>query len=502
MNLKSLILSLLVLLFCGPIVAAQSTAPTTKPSQAVVVLIDGVIDEFSFTMLQRRFEEARNLGADTIILRINTYGGLVSAGLDISRFLKRQENLHIIALIDEKAISAGAMIALACDEIYMEPASLIGDVGVIMMGQTIEGDTERAKSESPVLAEFDDSATRNGHDRTMVMSMVQLIRTAYYIENIQTGERKFVERADFESLTTGESPAWKSVEGVPVPLDSETTLLTMGDDLARRVGLSKGTFADADALARDRGLAIRKTLEASAGERLVGWLSGGTVRGIVLAALVLALIYGIKLPGTGVTEVAIVCLLALFFIGPLLTGYGEWYEVLMVLLGVGLLAVELFVLPGFGIAGFTGLALLFTGLVMSFLPPLFPAGLPPMTGVSFDQLRNALLIVLSAIVGSFALWIAFAGSLPRLPGFGRLVLTQAVGSAEAVEKNLTTWPAVGAVGVVLNDLRPGGQAKFGRDDGIEEVVDVVGDRGFLSAGTRVVVIEVHGNRIVVRGQPA
>ena len=99
--------------------------------------------------------------------RIDTYGGIVTSGLDISRFIKQQTDVHTIAFVHNKAISAGAMIAMACDEIVMEPSAVIGDCAPIML--RTDGsldpmpDTERAKMESPVLADFRDSAQRNGY---------------------------------------------------------------------------------------------------------------------------------------------------------------------------------------------------------------------------------------------------------------------------------------------------------------------------------------------------
>src|SRR3954464_1452501 len=97
--------------------AFAQTHPTTQPTphKAAVVVLEGPIDDYSRDMLFKRFADARAVGADTIILRIDTYGGLVTAGLDISRFIKAQSDLHTIAFVHGKAISAGAMIAMACD---------------------------------------------------------------------------------------------------------------------------------------------------------------------------------------------------------------------------------------------------------------------------------------------------------------------------------------------------------------------------------------------------
>src|SRR5687768_14123583 len=136
--LPILALAALVLTLAPSAAVAQAAsrpvdpAPVNRaPGAAVVVTIDGPVDDYTRDRLFKRFEEARALGADTVILRVDTYGGLVTAGLDISRFLKRQDDLRVIAYVDDKAISAGAMIALAADEIVMKPGATIGNAAPI-----------------------------------------------------------------------------------------------------------------------------------------------------------------------------------------------------------------------------------------------------------------------------------------------------------------------------------------------------------------------------------
>ena len=177
-----------------PCFAAAATAPATRQSEpdsrrAAVITLDGVIDDYSRDALFKRFAEARRLGASVIILKLNTPGGLVSAGLDISRFLKQQDDLHIVAFVDEKAYSAGIMIGLACDELVMEPGSYIGDSAPIVMDssgglQKLEG-AERAKAESPILADFHDSAVKNGYDPLLAEAMVSYGRVVHWVEYAQ-----------------------------------------------------------------------------------------------------------------------------------------------------------------------------------------------------------------------------------------------------------------------------------------------------------------------------
>src|SRR5579862_3460814 len=115
--------------------SAQTQPATTQPTahKAAVVVLQGEIDDYNRDQLMKRFADARAIGADTVILRIDTYGGMVTAGLDISRFIKSQTDLHTIAFVHGKAISAGAMIAMSCNEIVMEPIAVIGDCAPIML---------------------------------------------------------------------------------------------------------------------------------------------------------------------------------------------------------------------------------------------------------------------------------------------------------------------------------------------------------------------------------
>ncbi|MEM8876043.1 MAG: S49 family peptidase [Planctomycetota bacterium] len=188
------------------ILALLLLAPMAKAEKVVTILLDGDVDPYMQTMLDRRIDEARDLGAERLIVRIDTFGGLVDSGMRIGRTLK-QLDIPVTAFVDEKAISAGAMIALAADEIVMEPGSFLGDSGVVTMGGEM-GDVQRAKAESLVLAEFVDSAEEHGYDKTLVRSFVVVDHVVYYIENAETGERRFVNQEDYDELVKADDAAW------------------------------------------------------------------------------------------------------------------------------------------------------------------------------------------------------------------------------------------------------------------------------------------------------
>src|SRR5690606_15966534 len=275
----------------------------------------------------------RQLGADTVILEVNTYGGLVTSGLAISRMIKQQADLQTIVFVKEKAISAGAMISVAADRIVMEPHSQIGDSGVIASGATGVQELDphtRAKVESPVLEDFYDSAIRNGYDPLLLQAMVAVDRAVYWIENTQTRERRFVGQEEYEKLVEKVEAAqrvWQPALPERNPIDAKDTLLMLSAELAEKVGLSKGTYDSVEQYAAERGLTIIQRLAPTLGERLVGWLGSMTVRSLLMTVLLFSLYMSFSTPGHGLPEaVAAISLVVLMGV-PAMSGYAQWYEV-------------------------------------------------------------------------------------------------------------------------------------------------------------------------------
>ncbi len=479
------------------------TSPTTRPTQVAVIVLSGMIDNFNQQALVRRFEQAREIGADTIFLNINTYGGLVNAGLDISRFLKRQEDLHIIAFVDEKAISAGAMIALACNEIVMSPNALLGDCAPIAMSTTggfePMPETERAKAESPILEDFYDSAIRNGYDPMLAQALVSVGRVIHWMQN-ESGERRFVDARGYDQLI--QEGGWSPVPGVRDPVDAGDTLLTVSTSLAQKLGLASGMAGSPEDLSRQRNMVIIARLEPGAGEAFVGFLSSMTVRAVLTTIFMLALYMAFSHPGHGLPEVVGVVALGILVGVPLLTGYAQWWEILAILVGLVFLAIEIFLIPGFGVTGITGVFLILFGLVMTFVgdePVGIPGVLPSLKG-TWSAIRQGLIVVVTGLACSLLLWIWLQRYLQRLPYLNRLILTTPLGQSEAVGAgDEAQWPPLGAVGTAVTDLRPSGTAEFA-DESIADTrtTEVVSDSGFVRAGARVVVHDLKGPRVVVK----
>lgn len=488
----------LVLLSAGFLRAA---APASTP--VAIVTLHGEVDEYTQKLLVKQFNEARAQGAKTIILDIDTYGGLVISGLDITHFLRGQSDVHIIAYVN-KAISAGAMVAVSCDEMVMAPNGILGDCAPIIFDSENKLEplplAERAKEQSPILNDFDTSADHAGYSRVLLESMVAAGRVVYWVENPKTHERRFVDQPTYDTLTTVKG--WVAVPGVPSPVNGTDTLLTVQTDEAVKLGLAKGVSPSAIALASERGNLVAD-LTPGAGEAIVEFLNNGVVKSFLFTILTLSLWIVLGSPGHGLAEACAVVSLGLLLGVPLLTGYASWWEVVAIFGGLALLAFEVFVFPGHGVSAISGIILILGGLLLTFVGPNSGGGIIPNSESGWTNLRHGAMAITGGLAASLILSAWLRQYLPRLPYFNRLILTATSGgevmrnTAEIPPEN--NWPGVGTAGTAVTDLRPGGSAEFlDLSLGDCRPVAVVSETGYVPAGSKLIVRESRGNRIVVR----
>ncbi|MGD0388288.1 MAG: hypothetical protein ABSC42_04965 [Tepidisphaeraceae bacterium] len=484
-----------------PVIAADS--PTTNASAAdrktVVITIAGEIDDYNRDQLFRRFDDAKKLGAKVVILNVDTYGGLLTSGLEISRFIKRQDDLHVVAYVQDKAISAGAMIAMACDEIVVSDSASLGDCAPIIFGpEGLEAmpAAERAKAQAPVLLDFSESAVRNHHDPLLAAAMVDVSRVVYWVQN-DKGDRRFVDEKQYADLIA--TKKWVSVPGEPVPIVGGQALLTVDSDQAIRYGLASAKFSTLESLAQARHYDVVADFTPGWGETAVEFLSGAVVRGILIVVFLQCLYIVLHAPGHGVAEVCGLIALVLMLGVPLLTGYAQWWEILVIFLGLALVSLEI-LLPGHLFPGITGGILVIFGLVMTFVPAGLngPAYLPNQT--NWPLMEKGILVVAAAMGSSVFLWFWLNKFLPKMPVLNRLILTAATGNVASAPPPVSDhWPPLGAVGKATSELLPGGTAEF-FDPAIAgvRVAFVVSETGYVPAGSEIVVRQVSGPSVVVR----
>ncbi len=479
-------------------------AETPVPNPVAIVTLHGEVNDYTKNLLIRQFKAARSAGAKTIILDIDTYGGMVISGFDITHFLRSQSDLHIVAYVN-KAISAGAMVAVACDEIVMAPAGVIGDCAPIIFEQDGKLQdmpaAERAKEQSPIINDFDASADHAGYSRLLLESMVVVERVVYWVQDPKTHEKRFVDQSDYDKLI---AKGWVAVvlPGVPTPIDGADTLLTVQADEAVKLGLATGTSPSVTSLAGQRGTLVAD-LTPGPGEKIVEFLNYGVVRSLLISILTISLWVVLGSPGHGLAEACAVVSLALLLGIPLLTGYASWWEVMAIFGGLALLAFEVFVFPGHGVSAIVGVVLILGGLLLTFIGPMPGGGVLPNSISAWTNLRHGAMAITGGLFASLLLSFWLRNFLPRLPYFNRLILNTTSGgammmnSAEIAPEN--NWPGVGTAGTAVTDLRPGGSAEFvDLSIGSTRPVAVVSETGYVSAGARLIVRESRGNHIVVR----
>lgn len=495
--------------------------------QGAIIEIKGEISDVTTESIRRRVAAARKEGAQVIVFEIDTPGGLVSSALDICNLIKGLSDLHTVAWVNSGAYSAGSMIAMACDQIVMSASSTIGDCGVILGGPTGPQEVPeelRAKAESPVIEQFRDSAARNNYDPLLCESLVVKELVVYWIEHTQTGERRFVDEAEKKKLfgEPGEGFApppdqtdavdaseWKLVESfvdvvsgksvkVIQPVVKATELLTMSQSRATAFGFCKAIINNPAELAEFCGVTGEwSRLESTWSEDLTGWLTSMPVRIFLLAIIMLGAYVEFNTPGVGVPGLVALIALAIFVGAPYLTGLANVWEIVIVLIGFILLAVEIFVIPGFGVAGICGIICIIVGLLATFIPdepgrtfPIYWPSLQP----GLDGLRTGVIVLASGASAGVVAMILFSRVMPNIRWLqGAMPLNPAPVPAGPVVDPYRGYARVGDIGTITSPLRPSGKARFG-----DELVDVVTRGEYLDPPGQIEVIERSGNRVVVR----
>ncbi|MFW5952117.1 MAG: NfeD family protein, partial [Gemmatimonadota bacterium] len=307
--------SLAALLVLAGVVGCAPEEPAAPAEPAVYrIPVTGVIELGLAPFLQRSLDEAEAAGAEAVVLDVNTPGGRIDAAQQMVDAIK-EADVPVVAFVDPRALSAGAMIALAADEVYMVPGAIIGAATPV----TGEGQKATEKIVSAMRSEMRALAERRGLDPRIAEAMVD--------EEIAVDG--VIERGKLLTLTTAE---------------------------AESVGYARVAEDLGDAL-QQAGVAAERvvTAEINWAENAVRFLTHPLVSPFLLSLGFLGLLIEIKTPTFGLAGGAGITALALFFGGHYLVGLAGWEELLLLGAGLVLLAIEVFVVPGFGIFGLLGI---------------------------------------------------------------------------------------------------------------------------------------------------
>jgi membrane-bound serine protease (ClpP class) len=477
-------------------------------TKAFVIPIRGEINNGMYEALRLKAIRCRSAGAELVIFDMDTLGGLVGAAINITRLIKQDlRDIYTVCFVRTKAISAGAMIAVACDEIIMTPVASLGDCAPLIPGGKLEG-VEREKSESFIRTEFVQSAELNGYSEALAQCMVSWDLEAWLIRNKKTRQLRYVLRNEWQGrvdipkgVATGPAVPeadWELLR-VVVP---EGRLLTMTSTQAEEYGLA-AELLDAPAGRPYEELRRRYNvteppvvLEMTWSERMVAFLTTPTVLGILMTIGMLCIYMEISSPGFGIPGAIGIACFALLFGSRFLVGLANWWEIAMFLLGIVLLGVEVFVTPGFGVAGIGGILCMLIALV-AMLVPNAPDELPiPQVEMDWTLLEHGVLTLFASILLAIFGAALLARHLHRVPVAGKLILTGPKIEPEASGPSTEDAPIrhirPGDIGVVHNICRPVGVVRFG-----EDLVDAVTDGQFIPAGKSVKVLKNEGNRVLV-----
>ncbi len=484
---------------------ANSIVAESPSVKAAVIICKGDIGDALYKSIKRRSQIARDEGAEYLIYEIQTYGGLVQAADDISKYLILEvgKEAHTVAYITTEAISAGAMISVSCQDIIMLENTTIGDCAPIVLvpSQKLEG-VEREKAESFIRGAFDRAANANGYPRALLRAMVTMQIEVYRVKNIKTGEYEF-----FESVRLPDDPNTYDLGNKEVIVESDKLLTLIASD-ALEYGIARAVVKDlAGALAflaeRD-GVTFAgepRVLETLWSEEMVRWLNSPAVMAVLIMLAMLGVYIEFNTPGVGLPGLVAVICFAVIIGSKYLIGMANWVEVAVLVVGVLLLMVEIFVLPGFGIAGFTGVTCILAGL-FGMLIKNPPDTLPwPNNDIAWNDFGWGVVSLAGGFVGFAVLAWLLAKYLPKMQFLSGLILVP-TGAKQGTEfevsmtippESKTVSVNVGELGEVISTLRPTGKAKFGN-----AIVDVVAEAEFLDKGTNVEIIEIYGNRVVVK----
>jgi len=438
---------------------------------------------------------------------MDTWGGAVGPALDIARLLKRDlADIYTVCFIRTRGVSAGALIALACDEIVMTPVGKLGDCAPMLLGGKLEG-VEREKIETVLREEFEESAVRNGYSPALAVSMVSHDREVFLIHNRITGELRYVLNekrwrgrvAIPPGVAAGPSDPSSDWELLEVAV-AKGELLTMRPQEAVRLGFAARIVKpDPERpyqalLKYYNAVGEPVVLRDNWSESLVALLTTPAVFGFLLFVGLLCAYVEVNTPGFGIPgAVAIVCFGVLFG-SQYLTGLAIWWEIALFALGVLLLLLEVFVTPGFGVLGVAGILCCIVGLLAMVVPN--PPERPPWpdSPLSWSVFETGVLSMLLGFAAAVIGAVTLSRFLPKMPIASKLFLAPPEPSREGAVGESSPFRRVGpgAMGVVEATCRPVGKVRFG-----EELLDALTEGAMIPSGQRVRVLRRDGNRVVV-----
>jgi membrane-bound serine protease (ClpP class) len=501
--------------------------------------VEGELDGETVEQVQRRIRRALAAGANLLILDLRCAGGQLDQAYDLGLYLAKlndnrpERPVETIAYVTNQARNLALFPAMGCSRIVMQKEdsdekdaqdlssgeARLGGFGhyldrhpdleaIRRKKDRLRGDKRipldvrlpqrRTELQEELLQKLKDLASRQNFPEAIIEGMCSREMQVVAVERATGASgRLFLTGDQFRADQQGPKLYKQSMKVKPwmdqARYDHE--FLTLSADQARQLGLIHSVVKDYNDLCAVEGVVPEQVRSPDADwlDGLADFLRNPWTSVILVMVGITCLMLEFKTPGVGLPGVlAAICFVLFFWAHSQLHGQITWLAVLLFVLGLALIALEIFVLPGFGICGISGVILVLASL------GLVAYGHWPRSGDDWLGFGQQLAPFGISMLGSLALLALILKYLPHIPILNRLISKSPQenedGPAEPELPMVAEYRALlGAIGVAATPLRPAGKSQFG-----DAFVDVVADGGYIMPGTRVQVIEVEGNRVVVK----
>ena len=447
--------------------ADSSELKADRPTIVYTFAIQDNIAAPTWRITQEAFKEANAMGADLVVLHLNTYGGEVSAA-DSIRTKLLNASMPVYVFIDDNAASAGALIAIACDSIYMKPGGKIGAATVV--NQT--GEQVPDKYQSYMRATMRATAEAHGKDTIVSASDTLLV----WHRNPAIAEAMVDPRLYVEGVSdTGQVLTFTTSEAI-LHGYCEGTANSM-EEVISKLGIEEYEL---------------KSYNPSGTDRIIGFLINPMVSGVLIMIIIGGIYFELQSPGIGFALGASIVAALLYFAPLYLEGMAQNWELILFIVGIILIMVEIFAIPGFGVAGVAGIIAVITGLTLSLIDNVVFED-PEFTGEGLGLLMKSLsLVLVSVLLGVIgSLWAT--RKLLTSTAFSKLSLR----SEQRVDEGFIGVETkqrglVGEEGVAHTVLRPSGRVMIK-----DKLYDAMSEHGFIEKGEAIKVLRYETGQVYV-----
>ena len=421
-----------------------------KQKKVFTFAIDQDIDPAMNRRVKLALEQAEALQVDVILIEMDTYGGAVTDADEIrTRIL--ESKIPVYVFINKDAASAGALISIASDSIYMAPGASIGAATVV---NGADGAAAPDKYQSYMRSMMRSTAEATGRNPQIAEAMV---------------DEKLV---------------------VPGLSDAES-VITFSVSEAIKNGYCEGEYATQKAILEAQNLQSAQVIayEEKTVDSIISFFLNPAVSGLLILLIIGGIYFELQTPGVGFPLALAISAALLYFIPYYLNGLAENWEILAFVIGIILLVVEFFVIPGFGVFGVAGIVLTLGGLVLGMLPN----EALDFEWVPSSQLFSALLTVILAALAAVGLVFWLTPKVNEWGAFKHLTLATTQDRSQGYTASVYSESLVGKIGTVHSRLRPSGKVEL---DG--EIFDAYSRGDFLEKGQAIEVISTEGTSLRVK----